>query len=56
MHWWAVGLLPLVVSLAMIGWMKHRLGGYTGDCCGATFLVSELSFYLGILLVFTTLW
>ena len=27
--------------------MKHRLQGYTGDCCGATFLLCELSFYLG---------
>jgi adenosylcobinamide-GDP ribazoletransferase len=56
MHWWATALVPLVVSLLLIGWMKRRLGGYTGDCCGATFLLSELAFYLSIHLVFTHLW
>lgn len=25
--------------------MHRRLGGYTGDCCGATFLLAELMFY-----------
>ena len=25
--------------------MHRRLGGYTGDCCGATFLLAELVFY-----------
>jgi adenosylcobinamide-GDP ribazoletransferase len=28
--------------------MKRRLQGYTGDCCGALFVVSELMFYIGI--------
>ncbi|KAB3931123.1 adenosylcobinamide-GDP ribazoletransferase, partial [Bacteroides uniformis] len=28
-----------------------RLQGYTGDCCGATFLLCELSFYLGSLIL-----
>ncbi|MDE6655325.1 MAG: adenosylcobinamide-GDP ribazoletransferase, partial [Muribaculaceae bacterium] len=28
--------------------MKRRIGGYTGDCCGACFLLCELSFYLSI--------
>ena len=31
--------------------MKRRLQGYTGDCCGATFLLCELSFYLGALIL-----
>ena len=26
----------------------------TGDCCGATFLLCELSFYLGIAVIYTT--
>lgn len=28
---------------AMAVAMRRRIGGYTGDCCGATFLVAELS-------------
>ena len=26
----------------LVTWMRRRLAGYTGDCCGATFLVVEL--------------
>lgn len=45
---WAC-LCPPVVFLLLVAWMKHRLHGYTGDCCGAVFLLCELSFYLGVL-------
>ncbi|MDR1918230.1 MAG: adenosylcobinamide-GDP ribazoletransferase [Tannerellaceae bacterium] len=43
--WWA-GLLPPLVLLFLWRGMKKRLQAYTGDCCGATFLLCELSFYL----------
>lgn len=62
-----VGLLPLAVLLPARIWvaaffpiftfallcllMKRRLQGYTGDCCGATFLLCELSFYIGSLIL-----
>ena len=39
-------LIPLAVMLFLTLLMKRRIGGYTGDCCGATFLLCELSFYL----------
>ncbi len=45
---WAC-LCPPVVFLLLCGWMKQRIGGYTGDCCGAVFLLCELSFYIGIM-------
>lgn len=61
------GLLPLVVLMPSKIWvavffpiltfallcllMKRRLQGYTGDCCGATFLLCELSFYIGSLML-----
>ena len=44
-------LLPLIASLCLILYMRKRIGGYTGDCCGATFLLSELSFFLGAALL-----
>lgn len=46
---WGACLCPPVVFLGVVGWMKRRLGGYTGDCCGALFLFCELSFYLSVL-------
>lgn len=27
-------------------YMNRRIGGYTGDCCGATFIITETMFYL----------
>lgn len=42
------GLMPLIASVFLILLMKKRLQGYTGDCCGAVFLLSELTFYLGM--------
>ena len=39
-------LAPMAVTALLILLMKRRIGGYTGDCCGATFLMSELGFYL----------
>lgn len=39
-------LPPLAVTGAMILYLRHKIGGYTGDCCGATALLAELSFIL----------
>lgn len=54
-YWWAV-LAPILVFMALLALMRKRLQGYTGDCCGATFLLCELSFYLVINLIYTNLW
>ena len=50
--WYFFGLpyiciaLPALVYYLLYLLMHHRIGGYTGDCCGAVFLLTELSFYL----------
>ena len=49
------GLLPVLVFYSLISLMKKKIQGYTGDCCGATFLLCELSFYLGIVVIHTTI-
>lgn len=54
-YWWAA-LAPILVFMALLALMRKRLQGYTGDCCGATFLLCELSFYLVINLIYTNLW
>lgn len=30
----------------LIRYLRKKIQGYTGDCCGALFLLSEFSFYL----------
>lgn len=48
---WAATLFPLLTFALLYRLMKRRLQGYTGDCCGATFLLCELSFYGGSLVL-----
>lgn len=45
---WGFGL-GLMVGLGLMAYIRKRIGGYTGDCCGAIFLLSELACLLGVL-------
>ncbi len=45
------GVMPVLVSAFLFLWMRKRIGGYTGDCCGATFILNELAFYLALLAI-----
>jgi adenosylcobinamide-GDP ribazoletransferase len=42
-----------LATLLAARYFLRRIGGYTGDCLGATQQVSELAFYLGLLCSFT---
>ena len=52
--WWMMGrvswlfllLVPSLMMLSLDLFIRRRLQGYTGDCCGALFLLTELSAYL----------
>ncbi|MDE6668893.1 MAG: adenosylcobinamide-GDP ribazoletransferase [Muribaculaceae bacterium] len=44
-------IFPLTALFFMIKIMKHRIGGYTGDCCGATFLICEAAMLTGIVIL-----
>lgn len=36
-----------IITVAFMAlFMKRRIQGYTGDCCGATFIITELVFYI----------
>jgi adenosylcobinamide-GDP ribazoletransferase len=43
-----VPLLALLVALAMVVWLRRRLGGYTGDTLGATEQLAEVALLLAI--------
>ncbi len=45
---WIAAAAPVVVFTALWWLVRRRLGGYTGDCCGAAFLLCEVSFWTGI--------
>ncbi len=44
-------LLPLILLFLLVRFMKHHIGGYTGDCCGATYLICEAIMLLGIIII-----
>lgn len=46
---WAAMVAPALVQLFLMWWMRRRLCGYTGDCCGAACVVCELAFLLTLL-------
>lgn len=39
---------PVIILAMLITEMKKRIGGYTGDCCGATYLICEVALLTGI--------
>lgn len=46
LHAWPATVAPMFAFLLILRLLKKQLQGYTGDCCGAMFLLCELSFYL----------
>ena len=50
--YWLAGLFPILMWCFLMSFMHKKIRGYTGDCCGATFLLCELSFYLGFVIIY----
>lgn len=46
-------LLVGLITLWAASYFKRHIGGYTGDCLGATQQIAEVFFYLGLLCSFT---
>ncbi|MBN9293197.1 MAG: adenosylcobinamide-GDP ribazoletransferase [Flavobacteriia bacterium] len=53
--WKFLLVLPLAYAakMGLAAYFKKHIGGYTGDCLGAIQQVSELTIYLGILIVWS---
>ena len=47
--WETVLFVPFLVMYFLYMYIRARIKGYTGDCCGAIFLLTELSVYLTVL-------
>lgn len=47
---WVSIVTPILVMILMYFYSKKKIGGYTGDICGATTLLCELSFIISIYL------
>lgn len=47
MGWWML-LFSAVTFFFLVWMMKRKIGGYTGDCCGATFLLCEIAGFMSI--------
>lgn len=51
--WHTIVFAPCIVMYLLYLLIWRRLHGYTGDCCGAMFLLVELSVYLSVVYVAT---
>ncbi len=49
----AISLTTMATVWHMRGWFKRRLGGFTGDCLGATQQVCELNMYVSAIVALT---
>lgn len=49
-----LAFVPVIVAVIGLRWyFHHKIGGYTGDCCGATVLLAEQFFYIGATITYT---
>lgn len=53
--WYFVVFVPCIVMYFMYLLIWKRLKGYTGDCCGALFLIIELSVYITVIFLWYAL-
>jgi adenosylcobinamide-GDP ribazoletransferase len=44
-------LMTIVARFLLVWYMRKRIQGYTGDCCGAMFIICECVFYLTLLVM-----
>lgn len=51
--YWILIIPPVILFFSLIVLMKNKIGGYTGDCAGALFLLLEITSYLSFLGLFT---
>jgi adenosylcobinamide-GDP ribazoletransferase len=49
---WIAVLAPIFLVIAIGQYSKKKIGGYTGDVCGATVILAELSYYVFSYLIF----
>lgn len=48
LHWLYAIIAPIIVFALTTLMIRKRLNGYTGDCCGALFIMCELAFCVSI--------
>ena len=44
-------LMTIIARFLLVWYMRKRIQGYTGDCCGAMFIICEFVFYLTLLVM-----
>lgn len=45
-------IAPIIVISMLTLYMRHKIGGYTGDCCGASCLLCELSMLAAVAIIY----
>lgn len=45
-------IFPVIAVICLMLYMRKKIGGYTGDCCGASYLICETAMLLGIVIIY----
>lgn len=52
-HYFIAAATSVTLFFLLTQFMKRKIGGYSGDCCGALFLLCELVFYLAVHIIYS---
>lgn len=45
-------IFPVIAVICLMRYMRRKIGGYTGDCCGASYLICETVMLMGIVIIY----
>lgn len=45
-------IFPVIAVICLMRYMRKKIGGYTGDCCGASYLICETVMLMSIVIIY----
>lgn len=45
-------VFPVLAVIGLMIYMRKKIGGYTGDCCGASYLICETVMFIAIVIIY----
>lgn len=52
-HYWGLIALAATIAILPLGvlYMRRKIGGYTGDCCGMMITTAEVAWYIAVVVI-----
>lgn len=45
-------VFPVLAVICLMRYIRKKIGGYTGDCCGASYLICETVMFIAIVIIY----